>query len=200
MKHFLITIVTLCLGACILLASCAGSAGYTVGICQQAPHQALDAAAQGFRDALEAELGKGSVAFLAQNAQGESTSCTSIINYFVSRNADLILASGTTALQAAVNGTGEIPILGTAVTDFGTALGMADFDGVTGINVSGTTDLTPLDQQAAMILELYPKAKKVGLLYCSAEPNSDYQIKGIRTHLEKAGVTCTDFAFFDSNE
>ena len=196
-KYFLLAVLLVVCGA--ILTSC-GEAQYTVGICQQMPHIALDSATQGFRDALEAELGKENILFLEQNAQGESTSCTSIINNFVNRNADLILANGTTALQAAVNGTTEIPVLGTSITDYGTVLGIENFSGLTGTNVSGTSDLTPLDQQAQMILDLYPDTKNVGLLYCSAEPNSDYQVKGIRTYLEQAGITCTDYPFFDSNE
>ena len=199
MKKIFLLPLMLLVTAGMLLTSC-GKAQYTVGICQQMPHKALDSATQGFKDALEAELGTGNVLFLEQNAQGESTSCTSIINNFVNRNVDLILANATTALQAAVNGTTTIPILGTSVTDYGTVLGIENFDGLTGTNVSGSSDLTPLDQQAQMILDLYPNTKTVGLLYCSAEPNSDYQVKGIRTYLEQAGITCTDYPFFDSNE
>lgn len=196
--RFVLTALLLCI--IFLAVSCAGAGKYTVGICQQSPHKALDAASEGFRDALTAELGEGNVTFLLQDAHGESTSCTSIVNYFVSQRVDLILANATTALQAAVNGTVEIPILGTSVTDYGTVLGMDDFTGITGTNVSGTSDLTPLDEQAQLILTLFPDAKTVGLLYCSAEPNSDYQINGIRQHLEAKGIKCKDFPFFDSNE
>lgn len=194
----LMTVLLLIIGS--VCTSCGNEVQYTIGICQQTPHIALDSSTQGFKDALIAEFGEGNVVFLEQNAQGESTSCTSIINNFVNRNVDLILANATTALQAAVNGTTEIPVLGTSITDYGTVLGIENFTGLPGTNVSGTSDLTPLDQQAQMILELYPDAKKVGLLYCSAEPNSDYQINGIRTYLEQAGITCTDYAFFDTNE
>ena len=186
-------------GLCLAATSCS-SGTYTVGICQQMPHAALDAATQGFKDALNEELGEGSVTFIEQNAQGESTACTTIINDFVTKNVDLILANATTALQAAANGTATIPVLGTSVTEYGTALGIENFDGLVGTNVSGTSDLAPLDQQAAMILELYPDVQSVGLLYCSAEANSAYQVKVVREHLEAAGVTCTDFAFADSND
>ena len=199
MKKIFLLPLMLLVTAGLFLTSC-GEAQYTVGICQQMPHKALDSATQGFKDALEAKLGTGNVLFLEQNALGESTSCTSIINHFVNRNVDLILANATTALQAAVNGTTTIPVLGTSITDYGTVLGIENFDGLTGTNVSGTSDLTPLDQQAQMILDLYPDTKTVGLLYCSAEPNSDYQVKGIRAYLEQAGVTCTDYQFFDTNE
>ncbi|MBQ8333486.1 MAG: ABC transporter substrate-binding protein [Clostridia bacterium] len=185
---------------CLTLASCGDDGKYTIGICQQMPHAALDSATQGFKDALTEELGAENLTFLDQNAQGESTACTTIINDFVSKNVDLILANATTALQAAANGTPSIPVLGTSVTEYGTALGIENFDGLVGSNVSGTSDLAPLDQQAAMILELYPDTKTVGLLYCSAEPNSAYQVKVVRENLEASGVTCTEFPFADSND
>ena len=150
--------------------SAAGS--YNVGICQLVQHAALDAATQGFQDKLTEliEADGGTVTFDVKNASGESANCASIINGFVSSGVDLILANATASLQAAQAGTTDIPILGTAVTDYGTALGIDDWTGTTGTNISGTADLAPLDQQAAMLNELFPDAKTVGLLYCSAEP------------------------------
>ncbi len=183
-----------------VMTSCGESGTYTVGIVQQMPHVALDDASRGFKDALIEEFGDDNITFLEQNAQGESTACTTIVNDFVTKNVDLILANATTALQAAANGTSAIPVLGTSVTEYGTALGIDNFNGLVGNNVSGTSDLAPLDQQAAMILELYPDTKSVALLYCSAEPNSAYQVKVVREELEKNDITCTDFQFADSNE
>ena len=154
-----------------------GSAGsYKVGIVQLVQHEALDAATQGFQDKLKelVEADGGSVEFDPQNASGESANCTTIVNGFVSEGVDLIMANATAALQAAQAGTSDIPILGTSVTDYGTALGVSDWTGKTGTNISGTTDLAPLDGQADMLKELFPDAKNVGLLYCSAEPNSKY--------------------------
>lgn len=184
-------------------ASSGGAAGsYTVGICQLVQHDALDAATKGFRDKLE-ELVKadgGSVEFDEQNASGDSANCTTIINGFVSNGVDLIMANATAALQAAQAGTADIPILGTSVTDYATALDMSDWTGTTGTNISGTTDLAPLDGQAAMLHEMFPEAKNVGLLYCSAEPNSAYQIGVIQPLLEQMGYTCTAYAFTDSND
>ena len=135
-----------------------------------------------------------------QNASGESANCASIINGFVSSGVDLILANATASLQAAQAGTADIPILGTAVTDYATALDIDDWTGTTGTNISGTADLAPLDQQAAMLNELFPDAKTVGLLYCSAEPNSKYQIDTIKPMLEEMGYTCQEYAFADSND
>ena len=172
---------------------------YTVGICQLVQHDALDAATQGFKDALTEELGDV-VTFDEQNAQGDSNTCSTIINTFVSNGVDLILANATPALQAAAAGTNEIPILGTSVTEYGVALEIEDFDGTVGGNISGTSDLAPLDEQAAMLNELFPDAKTVGLLYCSAEANSQYQVDTVKAALEELGYTCEYYAFSDSND
>ena len=172
---------------------------FTVGICQLVQHDALDAATQGFKDALTAEFGD-KVVFDEQNAQGDSNTCATIVNNFVSADVDLILANATPALQAAAAGTNTIPILGTSVTEYGVALDIEGFTGTVGNNISGTSDLAPLDGQADMVKELFPDAKKVGLLYCSAEANSQYQVDTIKTYLEGHGYTCTYYAFSDSND
>ena len=172
---------------------------YTVGICQLVQHPALDAATQGFKDALTEALGDA-VSFNEQNASGESVNCATIINGFVSSDVDLILANATSPLQAAASATSTIPVLGTAVTDYASALEIDNWTGTVGTNISGTSDLAPLDQQAAMLQELFPDAKTVGLLYCSAESNSKYQVDVIRGYLEAAGLTCTDYAFTDTND
>ncbi len=180
-----------------------GSAGnYKVGIVQLVQHEALDAATQGFQDKLKelVEADGGSVEFDPQNASNDSANCATIVNGFVSKGVDLIMANATPALQAAQAATADIPILGTSVSDYGTALGMSDWTGKTGTNISGTTDLAPLDGQAEMLQELFPDAKNVGLLYCSAEPNSAYQINTIKPILEGMGYTCTEYAFTDSND
>lgn len=177
-------------------------ASYTVGVCQLMQHVALDAATQGFQDKLTelVEADGKTVEFDVQNASGDSATCTTIVNGFVSSGVDLIMGNGTAALQAAQSGTADIPILGTSITDYATALDMSDWTGTTGTNISGTTDLAPLDGQAEMLKELFPDAKNVGLLYCSAEPNSAYQINTIKPMLEEMGYTCTEYAFTDSND
>ena len=136
---------------------------YTVGICQLVQHEALDAATQGFKDALTEKLGEGNVKFDEQNASGDSANCTTIVSGFVSTGVDLILANATAPLQAAAQATADIPVLGTSVTDYATALDISDWTGTVGNNISGTSDLAPLDQQAAMIQEMFPNAKTVGL-------------------------------------
>lgn len=188
------------MGTCAVTASAADGDKYTIGICQLVQHEALDAATQGFKDEITKELGEDAVTFDEQNAQGDSNTCSTIINSFVSNNVDLILANATPALQAAAAGTSDIPILGTSVTEYGVALGLDDFDGTVGGNISGTADLAPLDQQAAMLNELFPDAKNVGLLYCSAEANSQYQVDTVKAELEKLGYTCEYYAFSDAND
>ncbi len=177
----------------------AGDDVITVGICQLVQHDALDAATQGFKDALTAAFGD-KVVFDEQNASGDSATCATIINQFVSNEVDLILANATPALQAAAQGTDTIPVLGTSVTEYGVALDIDNFDGLVGNNISGTSDLAPLDQQAAMLKELFPEAKTVGLLYCSAEANSQYQVDVVQAELEALGYTCTQYSFSDSND
>lgn len=172
---------------------------YTVGICQLVQHDALDAATQGFKDALTDALGDD-VVFDEQNAQNDSNTCSTIVNSFVSSDVDLILANATPALQAAAAATDEIPILGTSVTEYGVALEIEGFTGTVGGNISGTSDLAPLDGQADMIQELFPDAETVGLLYCSAEANSQYQVDTIKEYLEDKGYTCKYYAFSDSND
>ena len=172
---------------------------YTVGVCQLVQHEALDAATQGFVDALTEELG-GAVTIDVQNASGDSVNCGTIVNGFVSRGVDLIMANATPALTAAVSATADIPILGTSITAYGVALDLDDFNGTVGGNVSGSSDLADLQKQAQMILDWFPETKNVGLLFCSAEPNSRYQIDEVRKALEAQGVTCEEFAFTDSND
>lgn len=172
---------------------------YEIGICQLVQHEALDAATKGFEDALKEEFGD-KVKFDEQNAQGDSATCATIINSFVSKKKDLILANATASLQAAVNGTADIPILGTSITEYGVALSIDNFNGTVGGNVSGTSDLAPLDEQADMIKEFCPDKKKVGILYCSGEPNSKYQADNVKKYLEKAGYTVEIYTFTDTND
>lgn len=197
-KALSITLSALMLGS-LMAAAVNAEDTYTVGICQLVQHDALDAATQGFKDALTEKLGDA-VTFDEQNAQGDSNTCSTIVNSFVSNEVDLILANATPALQAAAAATNEIPILGTSVTEYGVALEIQDFSGTVGGNISGTSDLAPLDEQAAMLNELFPDAKNVGLLYCSAEANSQYQVDTVKAALEELGYTCEFYAFSDSND
>ena len=172
---------------------------FVVGICQLVQHEALDAATEGFKQALSDKLGD-KVTFQEGNASGDPATCSVIVNQFVSDDVDLIMANATPALLAAVAATNEIPILGTSVTDYGSALEISDWTGATGFNVSGTSDLAPLDGQAAMLKELCPDAKVVGILFCSGEPNSKFQADTITPMLEKLGLEVKSFTFADSND
>ena len=183
------------------MTACGGDDGkYTIGICQLITHDALDAATQGFMDAVVAELGEENVTFELQNAAGDSNTCSTIMNTFVSDDVDLIMANATPALQAAATATADIPILGTSVTEYGVALNIENFGGTVGGNVSGTSDLAPLDKQAAMVKEWFPDAQNVGLLYCSAEANSQYQVDVVKAELEALGYTCELYSFADTND
>ena len=174
--------------------------GYTVGICEQMEHVSLSEATRGFKDALVDAFGEDGVRFSEGNALGEQNSCATIIDGFIAEGVDLILANATWPLQAAASATSEIPVLGTSVTDYATALDLGEFDGVIGTNVSGTSDLVPLEDQAALIKELFPEAGTVGLLYCSGEPNSVYQVETVRAELEGMGYACEAYAFTDAND
>ena len=173
---------------------------YNIGICQLVQHDALDAATKGFQDKLTELLGEGNVKFDVQNAQGDSANCTTICNQFVSSNVDLIMANATPALQAAYTATDSIPVLGTSVTHYGTALDIKDWKGYSEANVSGTSDLAPLEDQAKMLNELFPDAKNVGVLYCSAEANSKFQIDTITPYFTDFGYEVKEYTFSDSND
>lgn len=186
------------------MTACSGTAAkkdkFVVGVCQLVPHVALDAATQGFVDRLTELLGAENVEIDVQIAAGDSAACASIVNDFVSRKVDLIMANATPALQAAAAATADIPILGTSVTEYGVAMGIENFNGTVGGNISGTSDLAPLNEQAAMVKAWAPEAKTVGLLYCSAEANSQYQVDTVQGFLEEMGFTCTQYPFADSND
>lgn len=196
------------------LSACAGSSDqksdgggskdgedtYVIGICQQMEHPSLDDATAGFEDACKELFGEDKVRFEVKNAQGEQTMCSTIMNNFVSSDVDLILANATLPLQTAAQATADIPILGTSVTDYGSALGIDDWNGTTGVNVSGTSDLAPISEQEDVMMELLPDVKTVGILYCSAESNSKYQAEMFEKELEKDGVKYKEFTAADSNE
>lgn len=173
---------------------------YVVGVCQLVPHAALDLATQGFVDRLTELLGEENVEIKVQIAAGDSATCAPIVNAFVAEGVDLIMANATPALQAAAAATADIPILGTSVTEYGVAMGIENFDGTVGGNISGTSDLAPLEDQAAMVQAWCPDAKTVGLLYCSAEANSQYQVDTVQAYLEGMGFTCKQYPFADSND
>lgn len=174
-------------------------AKYKIGICQFIEHAALDSALEGFKAALTQKLGED-VYFDYKNATGEKTNAASICSSFASSDYDLIFANSTNALAAAAEATSVIPIVATSVTDFGATLGIENLGTKTGFNVTGASDLVPLEKQADIITELFPDAKNVGILYCSSEVNSKYQAERISSYLTSKGYTCKDFTFVDTTD
>lgn len=194
-KLLTILLATICLFAlcaCNSGSNPTGSNPIKVGVVQTTQHPALDAATQGFVDALKEN---GITDIDVQNASGESANCSTIVGNFVADGVDLIMANATPALQAASAATDTIPVLGTSITVYDVVLG-----GSVPKNVSGTTDLAPLDEQASMIKELFPNAKKVGILFCSAEANSQYQVDKISEFLKEDGIETVNYVFNDSND
>ncbi len=208
MKKSIKRIIAVCLAVLLVasaFAGCSNSGGskkYKIGICQLVQHDALDAATKGFKEALIEKLGEENVEFEEQNAGGDSATCSTITNGFVSEGVDLIFANATPALQAAMQSTTTIPIVGTSITDYATALDIdqSSWTGKTGINVTGSSDLAPLADQAAMFKELCPDAKTIGILYCSAEANSKYQSDVVSEELTKLGYTVKVYTVADTNE
>lgn len=207
MKKLLALVLTVVIltTACIAFTACDpqennGGKKFKIGICQLVKHDALDQATEGFINALKAELGEENVEIDMQLADGDTNLCNTIVGNFVSKNVDLIMANATPALQSAYNATTTIPILGTSITEYSVALDLSNFNGVVGGNVSGTSDLAPLDKQVDMILELCPDVKTVGVIYCSSEANSKYQVEKVTEFLAAKGVEAKAFAFSDSND
>lgn len=206
--------ILLVLALCLSMAACANDtvtikvnpdkSEYVVGICQLVTHDSLDLATQGFKDALtEALEAEGrTVVYKDQNGQGDANTCVTIVNSFVSEDVDLILGNATPALQAAYNATETIPVLGTSITEYGVALGIENFSGVVGNNVSGTSDLAPLEDQAQMMIDVLSlkEGATVGILYCSAEPNSVYQYDVVKAYLEGKNITVNEYKFSESIE
>jgi putative ABC transport system substrate-binding protein len=199
MKKVFALVITVIMTLSLVACGDNSNSKYKIGVVQLVQHVALDAATEGFQAALTEKLGD-QVEFDVQNGQGDSATCSTIVNSFVSNNVNLIMANATLALQAAASGTLDIPVLGTSITDYGTALEIENFDGLTGRNISGTSDLAPLDEQAAMVKEWFPDAKNVGILYCSAEANSAYQVEIVKKNLGALGFSVNEYTFVDSND
>ena len=196
MKKLLVVLLTV-----LMLTGCSSKAKYNVGVIQLVQHDALDAATKGFKDTLEKEFGSD-VNVIVQDAAGESANCNAIATSFIADGVDLIMSNATPALQAAAHATvsNPIPVLGTSVTEYGVALDIDNFNGLVGTNVSGTSDLANLNDQAQMIIDLMPSVKTVGLLYCIAEANSSYQVNKVSDYLKAKGINTVVESFYDSND
>ncbi len=186
----------------LLSLSCGSNAGkIKIGILQLVEHDALDASYRGFVDGLKEagyEDGKN-IIIDYQNAQGEQANCITIGQKFINDKSDLILAIATPAAQAVANMTKDIPILITAVTDPADSKLVND-NNAPGGNVTGTSDLTPVESQIELLTEITPNVKTVGLLYCSSEQNSVFQINMAKRKLDSMGIKHIDLTVSNPNE
>lgn len=180
------------------LVGCKEKTDYTVGVCQLMKHDALDAATQGFCDALNKKMtAAGKTVNIDVQVAVETANCTTIINTFTSKNVDLIMGNATPALLAAANATVDIPVLGTSVTDY-----QDTFGGNIPANVSGTSDAVPFDEQAKMMIETLnlQSGDLVGVLYCTNESNSKVQYEAVKTEFEKSGIQVKAYTFSDTTD
>lgn len=196
----IILVLVLCAGFCSCGSKDDGKV--VIGVCQLVQHPALDKATQGFVDTVIAKLGEENVEVLEEVASGDISSCTTIVNGFLAKDVDLMMANATAALQAAAAATDTIPVLGTSITSYTAALDLPleGWDNVVGGNVSGTSDLADLVAQAKMVKEWFPDAKKVGIVFCSGEPNSVFQAAEVEKTFAELGLESKRFTFTDSND
>lgn len=174
-------------------------ADFKVGIIQWVTHPALDKATKGFKQGLREALRSvnKTVDIEFKDAADDPSAASAIVNTFVNKNKDLIMANATPALQVAANSTATIPVVGTSVTSYEVA-----FDGTIPPHVTGTSDLAPLNQQAQEILTWYPDITSVGIFYCASEANSKYQADNIEADLKalKPELSTSQITFTDSND
>lgn len=171
---------------------------FQIGIVQLAEHPALDEATRGFKEFLTEELGD-KVQFNVQNAQGEQTNCTTIVNQFVSSKVDLIMANATNAVKAAREATSDIPVVGTSVTDY-VSSGLVASNEAPGANVTGASDMNPVTVQVDLMKTLCPEVKTVGIVINSGEENSAIQAEEAKTAFEAEGFTVKIYSVADTNE
>ena len=174
-----------------------GGGSRKIGVLQLTEHPALDASNKGFVDALD-EAGI-TYNIDQQNAQNDQSACQTIAHKLVNDGNDLILAIATPAAQAVAGATDEIPIVGTAITDFASA-GLVQSNDKPGKNVTGSSDLTPVADQFDLLVKLLPQAKTVGVLYCTAESNSDVQVKLADQAAANHGLKLVRYSVSSSNE
>lgn len=174
-----------------------GGGSRKIGVLQLTEHPALDASNKGFVDALD-EAGI-TYNIDQQNAQNDQSACQTIAHKLVNDGNDLILAIATPAAQAVAGATDEIPIIGTAITDFASA-GLVQSNDKPGRNVTGSSDLTPVADQFDLLVKLLPQAKTVGVLYCTAESNSDVQVKLADQAAANHGLKLVRYSVSSSNE
>jgi putative ABC transport system substrate-binding protein len=172
-----------------------------IGIIQYVQHVALDSARDGFIDALAANgyADGEKIALDIQNAQADASNLSTISDRFVANGVDLVLAIATPAAQSIAGKTTEIPILGTAITDYVVAR-LIDSNDAPGTNISGTTDMNPVSDQIKLIKELFPDTQTVGVLYTSSEDNSVLQAQLAKEAIEAEGMTYVEVTVTNSND
>lgn len=171
---------------------------FQIGIVQLAEHPAMDEATRGFKEFLTEKLGD-KVQFNVQNAQGEQTNCTTIVNQFVSSKVDLIMANATNAVKAAREATSDIPVVGTSVTDY-VSCGLVASNEAPGANVTGASDMNPVTVQVDLMKTLCPEVKTVGIVINSGEENSAIQAEEAKTAFEAEGFAVKIYSVADTNE
>lgn len=175
-----------------------GEKVFQIGIVQLAEHPAMDEATRGFKEFLTEKLGD-KVQFNVQNAQGEQTNCTTIVNQFVSSKVDLIMANATNAVKAAREATSDIPVVGTSVTDY-VSCGLVASNEAPGANVTGASDMNPVNVQVQLMKTLCPEVKTVGIVINSGEENSAIQAEEAKTAFEAEGFAVKIYSVADTNE
>ena len=193
----LLVILAIVLGSLVSFTSC-NSYDYTVGVCQLMEHDALDAATQGFIDELTAQMQKaGKTVNITTQIPANIDLCSTVINTFVAKRVDLIMANATPALLAAANGTDSIPIVGTSVTDYSDT-----FKSSIPANVTGTSDAVPFAEQAQMMIDTLglKTGDKVGVIYCTNESNSVIQYEAVKGYLEAVGIVVNKYTFSEIGE
>ena len=191
--------LVICLGTCLSLTGCGEKkADFTVGICQLMEHESLDKATEGFKTALTAALeAEGKTVAFEEQVAGGSDLCTTMVDTFVAKEVELIMANATPALLAAANATTTIPVLGTSVTDYNDT-----FSGNIPANVSGTSDAVPFAEQAQMMIDSLKlvAGDQVGVLYCSDESNSKIQYEAVKVLFEDKGIRVKAYTFSETTE
>ncbi len=195
----LILVLALSLSVCVAFTACGEKkADFTVGICQLMEHESLDKATEGFKAALTAALqAEGKTVAFEEQVAGGSDLCTTVVDTFVAKEVNLIMANATPALLAAANATTTIPVLGTSVTDY-----KDTFSGSIPANVSGTSDAVPFDEQAQMMIDTLNlvTGDQVGVLYCSDESNSKVQYEAVKALFEAKGIVVKAYTFSETTE
>lgn len=204
MKKF-IKLLALLAAMCMLFCGCGGDTdkvdGYTIGIMQLMDHKALNEAQDGFIAALSDNgyVDGHNINLLKENGQGDQNNLITIADKFVSENVDLAFCIATPSTQAMAGKTADIPIVATAITSF-TKAGLAATDEAPGRNVTGTSDLNPIDKQLDLMLRLFPDVKTVGFLYTSSEDNSILQVNIAREYLESMGIKTVERTIINTND